>query len=109
MLFLVLAAMVLVFYLIKRMSAAKGVRGGRDHIRVVSMHHLSAKEKLVLVDVLGDVLLLGVTPAAITTLSHVDKPLDAGHGRQERPAFKFSDFLARTLRPSNPERNSHEQ
>ncbi len=98
MLFLVLAVMVLVFYLIKRVSAAKGVKGGRDHIRVVSMYHLSAKEKLVLVDVSGEVLLLGVTPAAITTLTHVDKPLEAEPGRKDGASFRFSDFLARTIK-----------
>jgi flagellar protein FliO/FliZ len=74
MLFLVLAILILVFYLVRKFSTIKGLKGGsKDYIRLVSIHHLSAKEKLVLVDVMGDIILLGVTPASITKISSKEK------------------------------------
>ena len=68
-LFLVLAVIILVFYLIKKFSTAKGVKGGKDFIKVLCVHHLSPKEKLVLLDVLGDTILIGVTPTNISKIS----------------------------------------
>lgn len=96
MLFLVLAVLILVFYLIKKFSTLKGFKGGKDHIRVVSVHHFSAKERLVLVDVMGEILLLGVTPQTITKLSSVDHPIDPP-GNEPKSSFRFSDFLSRKI------------
>jgi flagellar protein FliO/FliZ len=96
MLVLVLAVLILVFYLIKKFSTLNHFKGGKDHIRIMSVHHFSAKEKLVLVDVLGDILLLGVTPQNITKLSSVDHPIDPSPHEPKSP-FRFSDFLSRKL------------
>ena len=93
MLFLVLALLILAFYLIKRISAARGVKGSKNHIRILSVHHLSPKEKLVLLDVLGDILLIGVTPANISRIASFEKNPDLLNEAKE-PSFKFSDLLA---------------
>ncbi len=71
MLFLVLAVIVLVFYFFRKFSTAKGVKGGKDFIKVLNVHHLAPKEKLVLLDVLGDTILIGVTPTNITKISSI--------------------------------------
>jgi flagellar protein FliO/FliZ len=96
MLVLVLAVLILVFYLVKRVSALNNFKGGKNHIRIMSVHHFSAKEKLVLVDVMGEILLLGVTPQNISKLSSVDHPMDASPHEPKNP-FRFSDFLSRKL------------
>jgi flagellar protein FliO/FliZ len=92
MLFLVLAVLILFFYLIRKFSAIRGLKGGKDYIRLVSTHHLSAKERLVLVDVMGDIILLGVTPQSITKISSVDHPIEPLKNGGNLP-FKFSDLL----------------
>lgn len=73
MLFLVLAVVLFVFYLFKKFSTAKGVKGSKDFIKILSVHYLSPKEKLVLLNVLGDTILIGVTPANISKLSSFEK------------------------------------
>ncbi|SDT85852.1 flagellar biosynthetic protein FliO [Desulfobacula phenolica] len=92
MLFLVLAVLILCFYLIKKFSTAKGVKGGRDFIKVLCVHHLSPKEKLVLLDVLGDIILIGVTPANISKISSIEREIDFPVEKNES-LFKFSDIL----------------
>ena len=96
MLFLVLAVLILVFYLIRKLSTMKGLKGGKDYIRLVCVHHLSAKERLVLVDVMGDIILLGVTPQSITKISSVDLPIDSSNNGH-KSTFRFSDFLSRKI------------
>lgn len=96
MLFLVLAFLILAFYLIKKASTAQGGKGSKDYIKVLSVHHLSPKEKLVLLDVLGDTILIGVTPNQISKISSIDTDLDLSHS-QSPAQGNFSDFLSQKL------------
>jgi flagellar protein FliO/FliZ len=105
MLVLVLAVLLLVFYLIKRFSTLNHFKGGKNHIRIISAHHFSAKEKLVLVDVMGEILLLGVTPQNISKLSSVDHPMES-LPHEPKSTFRFSEFLSRKL--GNRETKSNE-
>lgn len=96
MLFLVLAFLILAFYLIKKMSAAKGVKGGRDFIKILTVHHLSPKEKLVLLDVLGDTILIGVTGSQISKIASFDKKVEMIEP-EGKVSPVFSQFLARKM------------
>ena len=96
MLLLVLAVVILVFYLIRKFSTAKGVKGGKDFIKVLSMHHLSPKEKLVLLNVLGDTILIGVTPNNISKISSIDTDMDFSSQGSGAP-LNFKDFLSGKL------------
>ena len=98
-LFLVLALLIFAFYLIKKVSTARGLKGGKNFIKVLSVHHLSPKEKLVLVDVLGDTILIGVTPANISKISSLGKDVDISGDDNGTPAG-FSDFLTQKLAAS---------
>jgi flagellar protein FliO/FliZ len=73
MLFMVLALLLLVFYLMKRFMGARGANTNRDLIRVLTVHHISPKEKLILVNVLDETILIGVTPNQISTLKVMEK------------------------------------
>lgn len=92
MLFLVLALLIFCFYLIKKFSTAKGVKGSKQFIKVLCVHHLSPKEKLLLLDVLGEIILIGVTPANISKISLIEKEID-GSVEKNESSFRFSDFL----------------
>jgi flagellar protein FliO/FliZ len=111
MLFMVLALLLLVFYFLKRVMAAKTGNTNRDTIKVLTVHHLSPKEKLILVNVLDETILIGVTPQQISTLKVMGKQADVPEGSQgavsKAVGSGFSDLLGRTLnRPSpGPQRN----
>lgn len=76
MLALVIAVLLLLLYGVKRFSPLNRSRTGKKEIQVIAAHHLAPKEKLVLVDVLGRKILLGVTPQTITTLAAFDNSTD---------------------------------
>lgn len=96
MLFLVLALLILAFYLIKRFSENRAGKGNRDYIKVLSVHHLSPKEKLMLVNVLGETLLIGVTPSQISKITKLDDAVELPE-ESESNSFNFSDLLAGKL------------
>ncbi len=100
MLSFVISLLVLVFYFIKRFSAARGIKGSDRFIKTLCVHYLSPKEKIVLLDVLGEKILIGVTPQNITRIASIngepecDKNLyndDNGH------VFRFSEFFAKAM------------
>ncbi len=112
-LFVVLALLILIFYVIKKISVANNKKSG-SYIQVLSMHHLSPKEKLVLVDVLGETILVGVTPNQISKLTSIKT--DKEFAKQAKPdSFKFSDYLGKKLgrsihvKPSQPEPEGPQQ
>lgn len=102
-LFAVLALLILIFYIIKKVSLTGGSKKGGSYINVLSMHHLSPKEKLVLLDVLGETILIGVTPNRISKLTSVDTQIDFSNHISKKKT-RFSEFLSHKLgRFSNAE------
>ena len=106
MLFMVLALLLLAFYLMKRFLAARGGSTRRDLIQVLTVHHLSPKEKLILVNVLDETILIGVTPNQISTLKVMEKQETGAFVSQgsesKTMGSGFSDLLNRTLNRSSP-------
>ncbi len=96
MLFLVLALLILAFYLIKRVSKKRGINGNKEFIHILSVHHLSPKEKLILLNVAGENLLIGVTPNNISKITKIDKEIKLSE-QKIKPSFQFSDFLSQKL------------
>ena len=80
------------------------LQGGRSHngglINVVASHALGAKERLVVVDVGGRQIVVGVTASQISTLHVLDEPLDVGVSSVER--VNFSDRLKKVIKPGAP-------
>jgi flagellar protein FliO/FliZ len=107
MLFLVLAVLILVFYLVRKFLTARGGNTGKNLIRVLSVHHFSPKEKIVLVDVMGESILIGVTPANISKISSLETKIDLSERDHKAPAG-FSDFLSQKLKNSFQPRENME-
>lgn len=72
----VLAAIVGLAWLFRRMSG--GMLGGSSRLRVVSGVLVGQREKVVIVELEGEWLVLGVTSHSVNLLSKMDKPADAG-------------------------------
>nr|WP_218576555.1 flagellar biosynthetic protein FliO [Desulfobacter latus] len=74
MLFVVLAFFLIALYLVRRFSGRFRTRGSVELIKVLSVHHLSPKDKLVLLSVQDESILIGVSPAGISSLARFDEP-----------------------------------
>jgi len=106
MLFIVIAALVLLLYVIRRFSSAGGVKTGKTVIKVIGMHHFSPKEKVVLLDVLDEKILIGVTPQTITSLGTVKKELGTvleDSAPSSGFSAVFSEKLKRSFSPNHHE------
>ncbi len=68
----VIGTLLLLIYLLKRFSHIKIIKSQYDHIKILSMHHFSPREKVVLMEVMGKTLLIGITMYSIKTLTTFD-------------------------------------
>jgi len=69
MLFLVLGLLVLLLYIMKRfLFLRRGPKGDRL-IKVLSSHHLSPKERIEVIEISGEKIVLGVTASNISFLT----------------------------------------
>jgi flagellar protein FliO/FliZ len=71
MLSIVLGLLVGVMFLMRRFFYGKAGAAGRGVIRTIASSHVAPKERIVLIEVLGEKLLLGVTPHAINCLAKI--------------------------------------
>lgn len=97
MLSIVLALLIGALFLMRRLLYGNAGVAGRGIIRTVASSHVAPKERIVLIEVLGEMLLLGVTPHAINCLAKI--PAD---GRLEIPETSapdrfFPNFLKNAL------------
>ncbi|MBI9087730.1 MAG: flagellar biosynthetic protein FliO [Desulfobacterium sp.] len=106
MLGVVIAALVLLLYVVRRFTSIRGAGKGREDIRVAAVHHLAPKEKLVLVDVLDRKILLGVTSQTITSLATFDGKTDVA-GVQPEGSKDFSDLLQESVDRSCDKGDDH--
>jgi len=73
---LVVVAAILAFgWLFSRFRPGMGQ--GTECIRIVAMRPLGPKERLVVVELAGEQLLIGVSPGGLQTLHRLDQPLDS--------------------------------
>lgn len=106
-LFFVLGMIVFAAWALRRLQQRGGPAGSgqRQPLRVVGHHALGMKEKLVVVEIEDTWLVLGMTPASITTLHTLPRPASAAaepntSGNAPLPASlpaAFATQLRRTL------------
>ncbi len=85
-LMLVLSLMFALAWLAKRMRLVPGTVGGQNAIRTLAVVSLGSREKLLLVQVGEEQLLLGVTNQQITCLHELKTPIDLNVAKS-KPAF----------------------
>lgn len=86
-LLLVVGLMFALAWLAKRMQLASGLGRSSNLVRVIAAHHLGSKEKLVLVEVGEEQLLLGVTSQQITCLHKLNKRLEVSSASTNKSNF----------------------
>jgi len=100
MLCIVLALLLGILFLMRRLFYRNARMSGRGLIRTVASNYVAPKERIVLIEVLGEMLLLGITPYAINCLAKI--PVDGrleiqGPSNPEGPEGFFSNFLKTAL------------
>ena len=90
----VLGAIVGVAWLFKRLSG--GAMGGAGRVRVVGGAMVGQKERVVIVELEGEWLVLGVTPQQVNLLNKMPRPEGAELERAE-PAEPFARWLKAAL------------
>lgn len=76
MLLLVLAILILVLWLLRRYFSHPGAAGQQGVIRLLATMYVAPKERIALVDVLGEKLLIGITPQQISFLARIEDEKD---------------------------------
>ena len=73
MLCIVLAILVMALFLMKRFFYLKNGFGNGQLIKILSSHHLTPKERITLIDVVGEKIVIGITPESITFITKIEK------------------------------------
>jgi len=73
MLFIVLGILILVLYIMKKYMSPKGKGKGELIIKVVSSLHLSPKERIEVIEISGERIVVGITPGNINFLTKVPR------------------------------------
>ena len=96
-LFALIAVLALVFVLAWGMRRMQGFAGGGNHhVRVIAQVALSTRERLMLVEVAGEQILLGVGSTGIRTLHVLKEPIDEADQSDTRPFRAWlQDYLSR--------------
>ncbi len=102
MLCIVVAILILVLFLVKRFLYLKDGSGHGQFIKILSSHHLTPKERIALVDVVGEKIVIGITPENITFLTKIEKSeaLDRIENLEAAgaPQGLFATFLRSSLK-----------
>lgn len=98
---LVIGLIVLAAWVMRRFSLLPRTAGGV--MRVVSGVMIGQRERVVIVEVRDQWLVLGVTPQSVNVLSSMPKPEDAELPEVAVPAFaeKFAKALQKHIRPDS--------
>jgi|JQIA01.1.fsa_nt_gb flagellar protein FliO/FliZ len=96
MLFLVLGFMIAVLYLMKKFSTNKFGIQSQGVIKTLATHYITPKEKIILIEVMGERLLLGSTPQSMNFLSKLKSTEEFQFPEDKKPEF-FKKFLKKAL------------
>ncbi|MBU0988219.1 MAG: flagellar biosynthetic protein FliO [Proteobacteria bacterium] len=80
MLLVVLGFLVMALYCMKNFFSPKAVVKGNLFINVLSTLHLSPKERIQVIDISGEKIVLGITPGSINFLTKLNEGNRANHG-----------------------------
>ena len=93
MLSLVLGAIIGALYLMRRLFYGRGGQVDRGVIRTLASCYVAPKERILLIEVLGEKLLVGVTPHSINCLATVSNERDIEIPTQDLPSGFFASLL----------------
>ena len=97
-LILVLGAILILVWLMKQINHSN--HGASSVMKIKGYLPLSPKEKLVLVDIAGEQLLIGVAPGFVGHIKSLSQPIDEGQS-PKNISSAFSDTISALLKKNN--------
>lgn len=94
MLCIVIAVLVGVLFLVKHLTEKRGGKMNKSLIQLLSSFHVAPKEKVMLLDVVGKKILIGVTQQSINCLAIIED--DAMKTPPESSGSSFQGILEKT-------------
>lgn len=85
------------YFFLKRFSMKRSSQGGESLIRVLETRSLGVKKQLAVLDVMGDLFLLGISGESLTLLSRIRSRIEPGELKEEKQGLRhsgFGDYLA---------------
>ena len=98
MLSIVLGAVVLFLFLIKRLTLRSGY--GQSGIKILSSCYIAPRKQILLIDVMGERLVLGVTAERITCLAKLEKCESSQQFEIENINDSGDRFFSKLFKPS---------
>jgi len=105
MLCIVLAVLFGVLYWMKRLLAGQSRFQGQGVIRQIASHHLAPKEKVVLLDVLGEKILIGITSQSISCLAKIESKKDFNVPKKTESKGLFAGLLKKSVEKNTGKKN----
>lgn len=87
MLAIVLALLGCLFWVVKRLASGRRDAQGKNLMTMLASFYVAPREKIVLMDVMGRKILIGVTQNTITCLAVIDEKGGASPAGEEAPGF----------------------
>ncbi len=103
---IVLGVLVLLLFVMKRFLQHNKIHVKQDLLKVLSSHYIAPKEKIMLVEVLGEKILIGVTPQNINFISKIRGKESQNVLNEDKPGGLFSNLLKGTI---NRKKNSDDK
>lgn len=97
MLFVVLGFMIAVLYLMKRFTDKKFGVGAPGVIKTLATHYITPKEKILLIEVMGERLLIGSTPQNLNFIATMKNADEFQFPEEKKPDF-FKNILSKALK-----------
>ncbi|MBA4366045.1 MAG: hypothetical protein C0403_00200 [Desulfobacterium sp.] len=107
MLCIVLAVLFIVLYWIKRILEGKSRFRGQGVIKQIAAHHFAPKEKVVLLDVLGQKILIGITAHSINCLATIEPEVDIHFSEPNEAKGFFKGLLKASTEKNNTKKEKH--
>ncbi len=96
MLCVVLGLLIAILYIMKRISTKRWSGTGQGLIKTLATHHISPKERIILLDVLGERILIGSTPQSINSLAVLNEDGEI-ELTNDAPVNIFDGFLKKAI------------
>ncbi len=99
MLFIVLAVLVGVLLLMKRLANQRGGLTEKGMMKTLATMPVAPKQRIALVEVLGEKYLIGISPQSITHIARIESEIEPQPPAPRRPESYFLSLLKRKSDP----------